>query len=159
MRLTTSLVVTACFLARQNQRVGCRGRRRKVTVLLALIEACLVVSLDHPIELLRSAFSQAGSERFLQVVSVVAMLIPNVYNLVRFCSWFDKEVGSGIFVVWTCWNCLFMLFVINARNTSFWRRKGEIRVRLVMQGSLLTGAGQTSFSLTQAKLWSRMAGS
>lgn len=41
-------------------------------------------------------------------------LRPQAYVLARPCSWFSGTVVWCAFVRWTCWNCLFFLYWIEA---------------------------------------------
>lgn len=64
---------------------------------------------------------------FSQIISLVAMLIPNIYTLIVECAWFGTAVRSCSFVTWTCWNTIFMLILFSGRSLKFWKRKGMAR--------------------------------
>jgi hypothetical protein len=61
----------------------------------------------------------------LQIMSLICMVIPNVYILAIDCTWFSFLVQMCAFFYWTSWNTLLMIFVIEARNINFWKRNGE----------------------------------
>ena len=61
----------------------------------------------------------------LQLIMLASLLTPNIYVLSQDCTWFTIQVRICAFIHWTCWNTLFMIFVIDARNINFWKRNGE----------------------------------
>ena len=66
----------------------------------------------------------------MQITSLITMLVPNIYTLAVECAWFSVLVRACAFCTWTCWNTLFMLFLLGARSYKFWKRKGKSFIAL-----------------------------
>lgn len=55
-------------------------------------------------------------ESLVQVINSVFFLIPNARENAIGCTWFDSSTGWLAFVRLSCWNTLFLIFIIAASN-------------------------------------------
>lgn len=65
------------------------------------------------------AVQTTAAELTLQLVNATFFLLPNAYVLAKDCAWFafSDLVVWAAFVRWTCWNCLFFMFWVQASNS------------------------------------------
>ena len=63
----------------------------------------------------------------VQIVNTVFMIVPNAYILLEDCQWFSDLSRASALIKWTCWDVLFMIFLVSARNNNIWVGKdGEL---------------------------------
>ena len=55
-----------------------------------------------------------------QTVNSVFFVLPNAYVLAGECRWFDVLTYWSAYIQWNCWATIFLLFVIQAKNTMPW---------------------------------------
>ncbi len=53
-------------------------------------------------------------ETITQVVNLCFFILPNAYVLARPCGWRDPIVLWSNFVIFSCWNTLFLTFVVQS---------------------------------------------
>ena len=77
------------------------------------------------------AVQLAFYETLVQIINSILFLAPNVRQIARGCTWFDASVGWMAFVRLTCWNVLFLIFLIAVSNLA--PVKGKYFERFLLQ--------------------------
>ncbi|KAK9807443.1 hypothetical protein WJX73_007832 [Symbiochloris irregularis] len=63
-------------------------------------------------------------ELFVQYVNIATYIAANGNSLTSYCRFFSKAIPWTQLVEWTCWNMIFLLHTVSARNVNVWRRRG-----------------------------------
>ncbi|KAK9807450.1 hypothetical protein WJX73_008432 [Symbiochloris irregularis] len=62
-------------------------------------------------------------ELFVQYINIMVFIIANANAVTSWCKFFSPFIPWTQLIEWTCWNTIFMLHTLSARNANVWRQR------------------------------------